>query len=487
MHIKSLIFSLFIVLALSSTYKEDDSVLVLNKDNFDDAIKEFNHILVEFYAPWCGHCKKLAPEYAKAANTLKEKNSKVRLAKVDATVEKDLATKYNVQSYPTLIWFENGVTRDYDGDRTAGGLVEWVRQNSEPPSRLLEDSNTIDMEIAKGSLVFVYWGDITEPEYSIFANIAKKLRDFSNWHSTNPAHKAALGVPADVKISLFRNFEEKRVDLNEEYSDAGIRKFIDNYSKPAVIIFSQVYARKIFGDRSNDALFLFRRKQDSQKVDELKTAADSLRGKILVVDANIEEEYGKKALTQFGAEESLVPFVGIIHFTPNKQMEKYILEGEINATSIIQFSSDYKSGKLKRILRSEPEPTTNDGASKKVFGKTWEKIILDKTKDAVVFIYGPFDKHSKAFKDNWENLAKNLAGIKDLVVAKFDATQNEVEGLEVKSYPTILFYPANNKQNPIKFTEQRSEENIWAWLKKHLTVAYDAKSIVYEKAKNQEL
>src|SRR5690606_32129087 len=98
-----------------------------------------------------------------------------------------------------------------------------------------------------------------------------------------------------------------------------------------------------------------------------------------------------------------------------------------------------------------------------------------------------FDKHSKAFKDNWETLAKNLAGIKDLVVAKFDATQNEVEGLEVKSYPTILLYPANNKQNPIKFTEQRSEENIWAWLKKHLTVAYDAKSVVYEKVKNQEL
>jgi protein disulfide-isomerase-like protein len=123
MAIKHLAVLLLVSLALG----QESNVLVLTDSTIEDALKENSHILIEFYAPWCGHCKRLAPEYEKAADLLKESGVAARIAKVDSTVEKNAAGAYSIRGYPTLLYFENGqMVEKYSGGRTADEISKYV-------------------------------------------------------------------------------------------------------------------------------------------------------------------------------------------------------------------------------------------------------------------------------------------------------------------------------------------------------------------------
>ena len=111
-----------------AAYKEDQDVVVLDSSSFDAFVKESPVTLVEFYAPWCGHCKELAPKWAEAAGKAKKLSPAVPLAKVDCDAESDLCGRFDVSGYPTIKLFQGGVAEEYNGPREADGIVSTLKK-----------------------------------------------------------------------------------------------------------------------------------------------------------------------------------------------------------------------------------------------------------------------------------------------------------------------------------------------------------------------
>ncbi|XP_076155761.1 protein disulfide-isomerase A6-like [Alosa pseudoharengus] len=122
-------------------------VVDLTEDNFDRLVLNGEESwLVEFFAPWCGHCKRLEPEWAAAASEVTEQTKgQVKLGAVDATIHQGLASRYGVRGYPTIKVFVKGEQPvDYEGGRTRSDIVARaldLYSANAPPPELLEILN----------------------------------------------------------------------------------------------------------------------------------------------------------------------------------------------------------------------------------------------------------------------------------------------------------------------------------------------------------
>jgi len=119
-------------------------VKTLVASNFDEvALDKEKDVLVEFYAPWCGHCKQLAPIYDKLGEKFKD-DSSILIAKMDSTVNELEHTKIN--SFPTIKLFKKGDNKvvDYNGDRTLEGLSDFLEGKVPPTEEQAEEEDEDD-------------------------------------------------------------------------------------------------------------------------------------------------------------------------------------------------------------------------------------------------------------------------------------------------------------------------------------------------------
>ncbi|KAH8696205.1 putative disulfide isomerase [Talaromyces proteolyticus] len=158
-----------IALLVSIVSAGNSAVLDLLPNNFDkEVLQSGKPTLVEFFAPWCGHCKNLAPVYEELAQVFSFASDKVQIAKVDADAHRDLGKRFGVQGFPTLKWFDGKSEKpaEYNGGRDLDSLTAFITEKTgirakaavKPPSnvQMLTESSFHDVVGKKQNVLVAF-------------------------------------------------------------------------------------------------------------------------------------------------------------------------------------------------------------------------------------------------------------------------------------------------------------------------------------------
>ncbi|XP_058828893.1 protein disulfide-isomerase [Topomyia yanbarensis] len=451
-----------VLVASEVEIKTEDEVLVLTKENFQTVIEENEFVLVEFYAPWCGHCKALAPEYAKAATALAEKKSNIKLGKVDATEEQELAEKHGVRGYPTLKFFRSGTPIEYNGGREKDTIISWLEKKTGPSAKELETVADAEAFLEELNVAVVgFFKDRESDAAKAFLTTANAIDDYA-FAITSSDEVYAKYEATCGSVILFKKFDEGKAVFEGEITEDALKKFIAAQALPLIVDFSHETAQKIFGGEIKNHLLFFVSKEAGhleKLIEPAKEVAKKYREKILFVTIDADQEDHQRILEFFGMKKEEVPSMRIIHL--EEDMAKYKPESnDLSPEKVEEFVQNFFEGKVKQHLLSQELPEDWDKAPVKVLVSTkFDEVVLDTNKDVLVEFYAPWCGHCKQLVPIYDKLGEKYADSETIVIAKMDATANELEHTKISSFPTIYLYRKGDNQK-VEFRGERTLEGF---------------------------
>ena len=464
----SSMISLFLSLSLllnihSEVIPEERNVLVLKDGTFDQALKNHTHILVMFYAPWCNHCTEIMPIYEKAAEKLKPE--KLFLAKVDGTTEKKLAEKFNLNGFPTIKLFVSGKENDYVGGRKEEDFLNFMRRRCGPAYVELKNKDDLERFKKENEVAIVYFGK-NQDKIKVFSSVSNQNVDYAFGVVGKKELWTEVGA-GENSVILYKHFDEKE-DRLQDFDETKLKDFVVKNAFAKVLKFDDKIADLVFV-KKNPAMILFASDKSNQWEtygNMLRNIAPKIGDKLRLILTDISHEGLEANLGQYmGVREKDLPALRLAD--SRTEHLKYKFDGKINEANILNFVKDWESNKLKRYYKSAEPPKENNGDVFIVTGNTFEKEVINNEKDVMLFFYAPWCSHCQALKPNYEEAARLLKRNKDLIMAKIDTTENEVESVELEGLPTVKFYPGKKKnETALDYYGDRTTPDIIKFIKK---------------------
>ncbi|XP_002735664.1 protein disulfide-isomerase-like, partial [Saccoglossus kowalevskii] len=347
--------------------------------------------------------------------------------------------------------------------RDADGIVKWLNKKTGPPAKTLESVEDAEKLAENEVCVIGFFKSADSDNAKIFLEVASANDDISFGITSSDDVFKKYKVK-DGAIVLLKKFDEGRNDYDGDFTVDAIAAFVAANSLPLVIEYSEQTSSILFGGdiKKHNMIFVDKEVENFQAIsDNFTEAAKDFKGKVQFVLIDVNTDAGAFILNFFGLKN--IPAVLFIDLEADAAKFKPESD-EIKAETMKIFVNAVLDGKMKPYLMSADIPEdSNEEAVKVLVGKNFEEVALDKTKHVLVEFYAPWCEHCKKLAPIYDELAENFKGREDIVIAKMDATANEVEFVKVIRFPTLKLFPKDSS-DIIDYNGNRTIEGLTKFL-----------------------
>ena len=394
----------------NETFEENANVIIINDGNYEYLKNKFNMMLIQFIAPWCGECHAFAPEYVKLATILKEKKSNVRLAQVDVTVNDKVSEIFNIEVFPTILFYYEGDFLPYKGPLNMEKLLEYIEKIENIPYPIV---NTVE-EIKNHA-----------------QNLTRVIKFIENY-----------------SVELGGKFEAFSAELLFGYSRPAFLYFRDSSNKTQTekdIIIKKVakkYREQLYFfvlDIKGEQIFLNAAKYFEIEKEDLP--------RIQIINITKESDVYTYIMTQSIGE----------------MLDENIMDN---------FVSDYLKGELIREPIGESIPFEQNEGFSIFVSKTFKKIIYETKKSYINLFIDEECGGSEsclALVDLWGKLGQKYKNNEEVMYTLFNYGANELLVLEKpKEFPAISAFIEGKKTTPIVYQGKHTLIEIENWMAEQL-------------------
>ncbi|XP_046843577.1 protein disulfide-isomerase TMX3-like isoform X2 [Xenia sp. Carnegie-2017] len=233
-------------------------------ENFNELKKDGRFWFVEFYAPWCGHCKRLEPIWDEVGEKLAIESPNIVTAKIDCTKHEELAKENGIRGFPTLKFFRGKFSIRYQGSYTKEALVEFAKKSSRPILTELKTANELEQRRSIPNVFFLLVHDDTNESNKykeIVQEIAEeKVSQVLFYTISKSLFPKDINLGSGLNLFVFKEglhfkFEDTEGDLNESklatwvdqekflpfmyISDSNIHELVETGKMVVLITFSK--------------------------------------------------------------------------------------------------------------------------------------------------------------------------------------------------------------------------------------------------------